>query len=227
MNELILIIGAKASGKTVEIKDKLSNITDKNAVVFDYCQEYEDFDIIQPDEVVSFLNGKDGKVARIIPVVNGEKMTLTESQKVVLNILDNIKDGILVLEDLTIYAPSSHEIYEKIITLSENTNNNASIICSFQSVSSTHGEFINKAALISLHRQITSRIDIYKSKIESFELFKIAFLLVQNKTKDNKYFFCEISAGIITGDFSKEDYRSACLDYIIEENGLHRYSEHY
>lgn len=226
MSELILIIGTKASGKTVEIQDKLSKITDKNAVVFDYNQEYEDFDVIQPDEVVSFLNGKEGKSVRIIPVVNGKKMTYTESQEVVLNILDNIENGILVLEDIRRYTIASDEIYKRI--LSKNAKNGSIIICPFGSVSSTPEGFINNAALISLHRH---HDNVYRCrlKIESFKPFKIASLLVQNKIKDNNYFFCEInnSTSIITGDFSKEDYRNACLDYFIESEGLYKYSEYY
>jgi hypothetical protein len=231
MSELILIIGIKASGKTVEIKDKLSKITDKNAVVFDYNEEYEDVDIIQPDEAVSFLNGKEGKVARIIPIVNSEKIPYAETQKIVLNILDNIENGILVLEDIRRYNMAFREIYDKIRTLSKNEENNATIICPFGSFLSTPDDFINNAALISLHRQ-HDNIDRCRLKFESFESFKpfkIASLLVQNKIKDNNYFFCEInnSTSVITGDFSKQEYRNACLDYFIQSEGLYKYSEYY
>jgi len=143
----------------------------------------------------------------------------------ILDILDNVKNGILVLESIGVYK--CEEIYEKIKTFIQNKNTDTSIICAYQSVATTPVDFINNASLIKLHRQIEG-IERYKNHISPFKILKIAFLLVQNKSKDDKYFFCEInSATTITGNFSKSDYRNACLDYIIEANGLHRYSEHY
>jgi hypothetical protein len=226
MCELVVVIGAIGSGKSFATKNRLTKVIGKNSLIFDYNQEYEDLLVIHPEEAISFLNGTKGRVGRIIPLVNDQRMNGEQIQEMLCHILDNVTNGILVLESVRAYTISQdvqNKIEEKILS----NKNNATIISMFHSFASTPKDFINKADLVVIHRQIES-LPIYSAKIENNEILVIATLIVANKQKEDKYFFCEVhNQKQIIGNFSKDDYRNACLDYMIMDNGLHRYSEHY
>lgn len=227
MREIILVAGQKASGKSVETKKQIVNIKNKNTIVFDIsCEEsYEEFEVIHPDKVVDFLMGNEGNIGRIIPFENSERMSLEQTQKMVEKLLTTINNGVLVLENIRYYA--NKKILEKIRQGNGNKEGDISIICIFQSIATIPSDLLNDADVLRLHKNF-EKIDRYKSRIENFEILKIAKLIVENKTQDDKYFYCYVNGfHTIEGDFDKSDYRNACLDNIIQKQGLHRYSEFY
>lgn len=225
MREIILVVGKKASGKSVETKKQISNIKDRNTIFFDICLEYEEFEVIHPDKAVDFLMGNEGNIRRIIPFENGEKMSLDQIQKMIEKLLAKVNNGILVLENTRYYA--SPKILELIKQGNGDKKGHLSVIYQFTSIGTIPNNLLNDANVLRLHKCI-DRIDRHKSKIENFEILKIATLIVENKTQDDKYFNCSVNGWrTIEGDFDKSDYRNACIDSIIEKQGLHRYSELY
>jgi len=210
MKEIILVVGQKASGKSVETKKQISNIKDRNTIFFDICLEHEEFEVIHPDNALDFLIGNEGYIRRIIPFENGEKMSLYQIQKMIEKLLDKVNNGILVLENIRYYQ--SPKILELIRKGNGYEKGHLSVICHFTYIGSIPNNLLKKADVLRLHKCIDN-IDRYKSKIENFEILKIATLIVKNKTQYDKYFNCSLNGWCtIEGDFDKSDYTNACID---------------
>jgi hypothetical protein len=174
---------------------------------------------------VDFLKGNEGNISRIIPFENGERMTLDQIRIMIHKILTKVNNGILVLESIGSYA--SPKLLEKIRVGNGKQKGIVSIVCIFESITSIPNKLLNDAHLVRLHKEIAN-IDRYEDVIEKFEILKLATLIVKNKTQDNKYFNLSVNGWrTIEGDFDKSDYRNACVDALIQKEGLHRYSELY
>lgn len=225
MREIILVTGTKASGKSVATKKQIVDVKNRNTIIVDinYEQLYEEFEIIQPNKAVDFLMGNKGKIGRIVPFAKNERMTLDQIRKMIDKLLTTVNNGILVLESIGHYA--SPKLLEKIRVGNGKQKGSVSIVCIFQSITSIPNKLLNDADVVRLHKEM-AHIDRYESVIEKFEILKLATLIVENKTKEDRYFNCSVNGWTtIEGSFDKTDYRNACVDYMITQQGLHRYSE--
>jgi len=227
MREIILVTGQVASGKSVATKRQIVDVKNRNTIIFDINNEqlYEEFEIIPINKVATFLMENNGNVGRVVPFVKNERMTLDQIRKMIDKLLTEVNNGIIVLESIESYA--SPKLLEKIRIGNMKQNGKISIVCIFQSITSIPNKLLNDADAVRIHKEIAN-IDRYESVIEKFEILKIATLIVANKTKEDRYFNCTINGWTtIEGSFDKADYRNACVDYMITQQGLHRYSEHF
>lgn len=227
MREIILVTGQVASGKSVATKRQIVDVKNRNTIIIDINNEqlYEEFEIIPINKVATFLMANKGKVGRIIPFVKDKPMALDQIRKMIDKILTEVNNGILVLENIGHYA--SPKLLEKIRIGNGKQEGKLSIVCIFQSITSIPNKLLNDADAIRVHKEIAN-IDRCESVIKKFEILKLATLIVANKTKEDRYFNCTVNGWTtIEGNFDKQDYRNACIDYMIIQRGLHRYSEHF
>lgn len=225
MRELILVAGTKASSKTVTTKNKIADIKNRNILIFDVNMEYNDFEILPVSKIAEFSKSKDFKTKRIVPITRGKNMSLQQIGKLVVKILSQFNNGVLVLESIGGYAPMNKKIYDMILSGNKKQKERLTIICIFQSISSIPRLIYNKSASLRLHYTCDG-VDRCRG-VKHFEILKIANLIVTNKFKEgDRFFHCTINRWeTIFGNFDKQDYRNACLDYVNSERGLYRYCE--
>ena len=221
MRKLNLIAGDKGSGKSYDLVRELLKQNRRNALIIDVCDDpqFSSFQEIKPKEAIKFLSENNGRVAKVCLRMDDIGCLL----KTINKIVDNCEGGILVLDSVEAYPNRDilNKIFEKIKTPNFCDQE---IVLVFSYLHRIPKKIIKLADILKLHSRIHETTD-FESVFSEFKIIKVANYLLKNKKKDNPYFNCSIVNRLsrIEGDFTKSEYRDACLDYFIEKEGLSPY----
>ena len=165
-------------------------------------------------------------------------MSPTEMHKTVITIANNYRSGLLVLEDINRYMLSQVNI-DMVGMLIGIRHLGVDLIIHYQSMRYIPPRMWGNMNIIRLHKQSDS-IDKYSKRIDNFELFKIAELIVQKKYSDNdiryKLWIDMLADKLINVD--RESFSFACRQFLamnsremrtrlntIDEDGGKKYSD--
>lgn len=218
-----IIAGARNTGKTLE--NKYFMLKHKNApfIVIDPNDEYTELKQIHLKDVSEHL--KKPKESQVRIIINPKKNKNLES--VIIEILDNFSGTLLIEDSSTImhlYPDFFHKLYKYYTVKGSMSSVNVGLVLQ-------GGYQINKITMCSMP---TIRLHFMMDSIDSCkgldeptkQIFSIAEKIIKNKhEKGDKYFFCYIDtfAKQIKGNFTEEEYKEACLQYLISKTGLPNY----
>ena len=235
---LIVVCGKKASGKTFTtlqwIKDYVKGnpakgVQPRKVLILDINGEFTQFKTIPLGRVKEFSVSPVAEVRRVTIFKNdGSKMTLNEIADTLNYILDNFRNGLLLVEDVTRYISDSlpNDVIGAICT---QRHMGVDIILHFQMLGKAgHPKILANMNLMRIHK-VTDPVDKHKKKFEDyFELLKIAQLIVNIEydkrekskfysAKDAKVYFCvtiDMEMEKIIGNFDKKMFMDAVHEYI-------------
>lgn len=217
--------GKKGVGKTYTTKKAIEDYVRGNkrtgkkprkVLIYDINMEYTDYRVIDVKDVPNFTRQKKVEVRRVLPILDGKTADLNQMVEILNSIITGFRGGMLILEDINRYLIQS-KTAEVIGLLATNRHRDLDIICHFQSLSALDPRMWQNTAFVRFHMQIDD-ISRYKNRIPNYEMFKIAQCLVEYKylKVGDKRFFCFVACdeNYITGDFTKRDFRIACVEYL-------------
>lgn len=211
----------------------------RNVLIFDVNDEYDEFQVkaIHLKHTAQFSVQPKCEIRRIRPWMDRETFDIlypgkkpfvdipkgqairmnTEHQLVMLGyLLDNFKYGLLLIEDINKYVGDSmpQDLTGNICT---NRHANCDIIMHYQSAGRPLPKIWQNADEVRFHHQ-TDSVDSSKSKLEdSYEIFKLAQILVDTEfDKGNVRFYVWVNkiTNKIIGNFTKEMFLHAIGEYV-------------
>lgn len=237
---LMVVCGKKASGKTFTTVEMIKEYASGNprtgakprkVLILDVNGEFTQFKTIPLSYISKFSASNNAEVRRVtIYKDSGKKMTLNEIAQVLNYILNEYRNGLLLVEDITRYISDSlpNDIIGAICT---QRHMGVDIVLHFQMIGKAgHPKILANVNLLRLHK-VTDPIDKHKKKFEDyFGLLKVAQTIVNieydkrekskfwNKRDNKVYFwvFVDMEDEKIRGNFTKEMFREAVHQYINE-----------
>ncbi len=224
------VTGVKQVGKTYQTIHAIYRylLKGRKVVVFDINKEYVDSAIRDADlnftipsidykMLPAFSAQARPEARRILPVLpSGSEMSLKQKADMLGLILEHFKGGLIVVEDINKYIINVANHVNVIDKIVSNRHRAQDIILQYQSLAALDPRIWQNTAVIRMHYQADD-VDRYAPRIPTFELVKIAQLLVnQQYFGGNKRFFCYINQldRKISGDFTAEDFIRACMTYL-------------
>jgi hypothetical protein len=251
----IIAIGFKGIGKTYTTKEEVNSYikndpsTGRKArpvLVFDVNGEYDDykaidFDIEEPDERIRGAEIRKIKMPGKYRVVSYKKnhdlMSPAEMYATVITISKYFRGGLLILEDINRYMVYNVKI-DMVGLLIGLRHYGVDLTIHFQSMRAIPRRFWGNTDILRLHKQAES-IDSYRDKVNNYELFKIAEIIVDARHQQDKYY--KLWIDILNNKLINIDERTfsfACRQYLamnnrvirsrlnyIEEDGTKKYSD--
>lgn len=188
----------------------------RKVLIYDINMEYTDYKVIDVEDIGKFRKQKKIEVRRVLPIINGRPASLSEMVDILNKIITRFRGGLLLLEDINRYLIQA-KTAEVIGLLATNRHRDLDIICHFQSLSALDPRMWQNTTFVRFHYQ-NDQIDRYRQRIPNYEMFKIAQCLVNFKylNMGDKRFFCYVAVddSYITGDFTRQDFHKACVDYL-------------
>lgn len=233
MREPLLIVtcGKKGCGKTYQnamaihgcvMGDPYKGIKPRKALVMDVNDEYGTYGIraISLNDVSLFTVHPYIEARRVRPFhPDGSRMTLDEWTQSLFYVLNNFKNGLLVIEDPNKFI-SDHMPADLVGSICTNRHIGLDIIMSYQGIGRIVTKLWSNANQLRFHKNIES-VERHKIKFpDKIEYMKISEYMVNNEyAKGNKRFFVyvDLEEEKIRGEFTKEIYEQAVDDYINEK----------
>lgn len=251
----VIAIGFKGIGKTYTTKEEVNSYIMNNpsigrkarpVLVFDVNGEYDDykaidFDIEEPNEMIRGAEIRKitvpGKYRIIAYKKNHDIMTPTEMYSTVITISKYFRGGLLILEDINRYIVYSVKI-DMVGLLIGLRHIGVDLTIHLQSMRAIPRRFWGNTNMLRLHKQSES-IDSYKDRVNNYEMFKIAEIIVDKKYEQDIYYKLWIDIlGNKLINIDKEIFSFACRQYLamnnrvirsrlnyIEETGEKKYSD--
>jgi len=148
--------------------------------------------------------------------IDAKSLSIQQKRDAIEYIMQFFKNGMLVLEDVNTYILNITHM-EKIVSGLVNLRHRAvDILISYQSLRPVEPRIWQNSRWVRMHYQADNVMDI-KGKVTNPTLFKIAQNIVNNKYfGGNKrfYVYIHVFANQIEGDFTMEDFRHACHQYL-------------
>jgi hypothetical protein len=181
-NGITIISGRQGVGKSYNIKRMIKSYSSKinKVLIYDVNDEYTEY---QPIAWKDIKSQKQYTVRRVLPYrqVNGkiEPFGIEELKNGFLKLLEDYKDGLLILEDFNTYALNTRS--QKILsTITRARHKRIDIMIVLQEISKVTKDLWGNMAFYIYHKQ-TSDIDREKGKIVNFEMCKIADNIVNEQ----------------------------------------------
>jgi hypothetical protein len=154
-----------------------------------------------------------------------------KDKKAILEYLIQYARGVLlVIEDINTYILSLTHMEEIVGGLVNLRHRGVDVLISYQRLRAVEPLIYSNSRWIRLH-YTSGRMEDVKGKIDNFELYKIAQIVVNNRySKGDKRFFIYISNGDnnLVGQFSKEEFIRACKQYLnIYKKEVREYEQMY
>lgn len=237
--QLIVATGTKGVGKTYKTcqiiqKYLTPNLTTgkkaRKVLIFDVNGEYNNTElekngfrfrtkVLALKDLPDWSKQKKVEVRRILAVdANGNKLGTDMMPEILRIILHYYTGGFLLLEDINKYL-TENQNGDIIGALTTNRHKDLDIYIHLQSLSKLTTTMWQNANIMRVHYQLDP-IDRYKARINNFELFKIAQLMVNtNYLTGKKRFYINVynEDNKIKGQYSKRDFIIACRKYL-EQN---------
>jgi hypothetical protein len=223
---IVVGLGKRGSGKTFQRLKFLQEKYTKNlpgkkgrkALIYDTNKEFETIDPIRFQDLKAFMLQKTIEIRRVLPVDPITKKPLGVDGKLELleAMLDKVqlRDMGLYLEDINSYMTAATS--KKMINLlTTNRHYSLDLFMNFQTFRAIPPRIIGNINILILHKTTDSPEEI-QNKLDAFEITQIAHILVAQKYKTNKRFFCyvDFDRNKIYGDFSKKDLALAIEDFV-------------
>lgn len=244
-NGITIISGRQGVGKSHNIKKMIKNyVANINKVlIYDVNDEYTEY---QPISWKDIKLQKPNTVRRVLPYrkVNGkiEPFGIEELKNGFLKLLEEYKDGLLILEDFNTYALNTRS--QKVLsTITRARHKRIDIMIVLQEISKVTKDLWGNMAFYIYHKQ-TSDIDREKGKIVNFEMCKIADNIVneqymrsqlafdknkiteiQNQINQSFFVYLNFRTGKISG-CSKEAFDRAYIRYLTITDKYKRIKEY-
>jgi hypothetical protein len=235
---IIIACGKRGVGKTVEtvkmIDEYISGnvakgIPPRKALIFDVNDEFSSFwyfgqqrsiKAIAIKDILKFSVHPKVEVRRIRPFWDdGKKLTINDMGEVLGIILDNYRNGLLLVEDINKYLSDSMPS-DLIGSLATSRHIGLDIVSHFQNIGRAgNPKLLGNLNMIRLHKT-NDTVERHKNKFEEkTELLQIAENLVNKKyfEGDIRYFvFVDIENMKIRGRIAKSEAEDAIHQYITE-----------
>jgi hypothetical protein len=235
---IIIACGKRGVGKTVEtikmIDEYVSGnpskgIPPRKALIFDVNNEFSSFwyfgqqrsiKAIAIKDILKFSVHPKVEVRRIRPFWDdGKKLTINDMGEVLGIILDNYRNGLLLVEDINKYLSDSMPS-DLIGSIATSRHIGLDIVSHFQNIGRAgNPKLLGNLNMIRLHKT-NDTIERHKNKFEEkTELLQIAENLVNKKyfEGDIRYFvFVDVENMKVRGKISKSEAEDAIHQYITE-----------
>lgn len=217
---LYVAVGMKGIGKskrTMDILQEYLQLVRQRVLLVDTQDEYWQIRSLRYDQVSLFSQHPEITIRRIRPFkFNGDEMTPDEKAELTGHILNNYRNGMLVLEDINdyLYDYVPMDIVGKILS---QRHKGMDIIMHFHSLGAIQKKIWRHINVIRMHKCEDNVVDNKDKFTEKYELFKVAENLVNDQYfAGNIYFSLELlmAARKITGEFTEDDRQKAVEDYI-------------
>ena len=236
--KILISCGKKGVGKTIEtirmIDEYVAGIPSKGvpprkALIFDVNDEFSSFwffgrtrsiKAIAIKDIMKFSVHPKIEVRRIRPYWDdGKRMTINDMGEVLGIILDNYRNGLLLVEDINKYLSDTMPS-DLIGSLATSRHIGLDVVSHFQNIGRAgNPKILGNLNVIRLHKT-NDTVERHKNKFEEkTEVLQIAENLVNKKYfgGDIRFFvFVDIDNVKIRGKFSKEDAEDAIHQYITE-----------
>jgi hypothetical protein len=229
---LICATGKKGVGKSYQhnammqgyvMGDPYRGIRPRKCLIMDVNDEYGVYGIraISLEHVALYTIHPHIEIRRVRPFhPDGSRMGLDEWANAVFYVLNNFRNGLLLIEDPNKWH-SDHLPADLVGAICTNRHVGLDILLSYQSIGRINTKIWGNMNLLRLHKN-TESVERHKMKFpDKEEYMKIAECMVNNEyAKGNKRFFVyiDMDEAKIRGDFSKEVYEQAVDDYLNEKH---------
>jgi len=231
---VLLSVGKKGVGKTVATMELIYSYVMGNpekgtpprkALIFDvndefsnfwYHGEYHSIKAIAIRDILKFSVHPKIEVRRIRPFLdNGKRMRISDMNDVLQLILENYRNGLLLVEDINKYTNDTLR-GDLVGSLATVRHIGIDLIAHYQSVGrAANPKLLGNTKIIRMHKT-NDTVSRHKNKFEErAEILTIAEAIVSKKFDDGDeryYLYIDIDNNKIYGDFDEKD-----IDYAIQE----------
>lgn len=236
--KVIIACGKKGVGKSVETIRMIDQyvagnpskgVPGRKALIFDVNDEFSDFwyfggkrriPAISIKDILKFSVNRINEVRRIRPYWDdGKRMTTNDMAEVLGIILDNFRNGLLLVEDINKYLSDAMPA-DLIGSLATSRHIGLDIISHFQNIGRAgNPKLLGNLNVIRLHKTNDS-VERHKNKFEEkTEILQIGEYLVNQRyyAGDIRFFvYIDVENMKIRGAFSKKEADDAIHEYITE-----------
>ena len=148
--------------------------------------------------------------------IDAKNLSVKEKKAILEYLIQHFKLGCLVIEDINTYILNMTHMEDIVSGLVNLRHKACDVLISYQRLRAVEPLIYSNSRWVRLHYS-SGRMGDVISKINNFELYKIAQLIVNNEySGGNKRFFVYISNvdNSIMGDFSKDKFIYACKQYL-------------
>lgn len=225
---IMVVVGMQKVGKTYTTLERLQDyVKSRNVLIFDSVIDKSldgvktiDYDcsiVDQQARCAQVINLSRLRVPDIRKVValrkNGSGMSLEEKKQTAIDLINNFRNGLLLLDDYNNYvvATRAGAIIGPITTV---RHRNLDLIIHLQHIGAIDGKLWQNLAYVRMHK-MNSSIDNFEKKIPDFFIFKVAELII-----DKYYAIGHIRKSLLVDIISrkiigakKEDLKEALTKY--------------
>jgi hypothetical protein len=235
---IIIACGKRGVGKTVEtirmIDEYVSgNLTKgvppRKALIFDVNDEFSSFwffgqqrsiKAIAIKDIMKFSIHPKIEVRRIRPFWDdGKKMTINDMAEVLGIVLDNYRNGLLLVEDINKYLSDAMPS-DLIGSLATSRHIGLDIVSHFQNIGRAgNPKLLGNLNMIRLHKT-NDTVERHKNKFEEkTEILQIAEYIINRRyfNGDNRFFvYVDVENMKIRGKFTRDEVEDGIHQYITE-----------
>lgn len=239
---VLLAVGKKGVGKTVATVQMIyqyvqgnpaKGVPPRKALIFDVNDEFSSFDYfgqrhsiksIAIKDIVKFSVHPKVEVRRIRPFWDdGRKMSISDMNSVLSIILENYRNGLLLVEDINKYTNDTLKA-DLVGSLATVRHIGVDLIAHYQSVGrAANPKLLGNTRIIRMHKT-NDTVSRHKNKFEErAEIMQIGESIVEKKFMEGDiryYLFIDIDNGKIKGKFTDEDIDYAIQDYVAKNHSF-------
>jgi len=227
IQKMIAVIGKKGVGKTYRTTADLNSylygnpekgVPGRKSLIFDVNNEFENVKTLPLEYVRMFSVHPTLEVRRIVPFKsNGEKMTTSDLQDALDEILKNYYGGTLLLEDIKKYTADNLK-KDLIGAICTNRHNNVDMILHYQSFTLIQSKIWDNLSVIRFHKCVT-KVASKKTELgDKFEILAITEAIVNAKCETNPrhYTYIDIEEYKIKENPNDPIVANAITEYILD-----------
>lgn len=232
---VMIACGKKGVGKTVATVEMIyryisgnpaAGVAPRKALIFDvndefshfwYHGQYHSIKAIAIRDILRFTVHPKVEVRRIRPFTDdGKKMSVQDMQDTLGLILDNYRNGLLLVEDINKYTSDTIRA-DLVGSLATVRHIGIDLVAHYQSVGrAANPKLLGNTKVIRLHKT-NDTVARHKNKFEErTEIMQIAESIVEKKFAEGDkryYLYVDIDEGKIHGKFNQADITYAIQDY--------------
>jgi len=248
--KITIACGRRGTGKSIETIEMIyryvngnpaKNISGRKALIFDVNDEFGTFTFkdgkkhqiksLRIADIAAFTNQKTPEVRRIRPYWdNGKRLTIKDMSLVLSIILENYKDGLLLVEDINKYTSTSLKM-DLVGSLATIRQAGIDLIAHYQLIQrAANPTILGMTNYFRLHSTFDS---ITNPKIKArfgdkVPIMSIAEELVKNRyetkiqSSEGVYYsvYVDMEDGKIKGRFTKKEVELAIQNYIANQENI-------
>ena len=230
--KLVVATGRKGVGKTFTTVKYIRNYVVPNpssgwpsrrVLIFDTNGEFND-PVKYPDiralalkDVAKYSAHPKIEIRRVAPFFKtGEEMPPATKIQVVLYILQNYRNGLLLLEDINNYL-SDNMPRDVVGTILSQRHKGLDVMLHYQSIGRIQAKIWPHINILRMHKTQDSVMRHEEKFPDKYEILQISENIVNAKyTEGDRHFYLHVDfdSEKINGDFTKEEFEKAVEEYI-------------